>query len=620
MLASTLCACARVNSSAPYISSPESANAAQAVRGHAVRTNSTSGKTKSANAQSATVSQGDADEDQQDANIAGTSDSPIFNNGNFWSHLHANFQLPPSANRPEVQEQINWYVHHQQYLDRVVNRAAPYLYYILERVQERDLPAELVLLPIMESAYNPFANSCRGAAGLWQLMTPTAGNFGVKQDWWYDGRRDIYASTNAALDYLTYLQSYFGGDWMLAIAAYDAGEGSLQNAVRRNEREDRPTDFFSLQLPLETRSYVPRLLALAAIISNPSRYGITLPNISDQPYIQQVDIGVPINLSQAAQLANMNLADIKALNPGYSHMTTDPNGPYKLLLPVDHIPIFKQNLAQMPGLSQTVWNSYRVQHSDTLNAIAKRYHTTIASLKMTNHLKGSHAPAGKVIMVPGGTVMVKPHIAEDNSPINTASPKMLSQQKALTSVDDQAQQQQAQQQVQQPTQDVMPAANYSAGLDASSSVNNQSDNVAASVAAAQETNNLTQAINNQAPTAAQQEVADNSAPDDGMPQASSHTVKAGDTLNSIAKQYHVRTSDLQKWNHQAGRHLKPGSKIMIVTPATHHANIASSAKHSRVAAHHSNSFHVAHAAAKSSKHLAKAKNPRLAHGTAKKAG
>lgn len=602
LLASMLSACARVNSSAPYVSSPESANAAQAV--HAVGTHNTQGKIKSANAQSATVSQGDADEDQQDANIAGTSDSPIFNNGSFWSHLHANFQLPPSANRPEVQEQINWYVHHQQYLNRVVNRAAPYLYYILERVQERDLPAELVLLPIMESAYNPFANSYRGAAGLWQLMTPTAGNFGVKQDWWYDGRRDIYASTNAALDYLTYLQSYFGGDWMLAIAAYDAGEGTLQNAVRRNEREDRNTDFFSLQLPLETRSYVPRLLALAAIISNPSRYGITLPNISDHPYIQQVDIGVPINLAQAAQLAKMNLADIKALNPGYSHMTTDPNGPYKLLLPVDHIPIFKQNLAQMPGLSKTVYNSYRVQHSDTWSAIAKRYHTTIALLKSANHLKGSHAPAGKVIMVPGGTVMVKPHIAEDNSPISTASPKMLSQQQALTRVDDQAQQQ---------AQTGMPAANYN---DAN---NNANDNVAASVAEAQNANpNLTQAISGaaqEAPTAAQQEVANNSAPDDGMPQATTHTVKAGDTFNSLARQYHVKVSDLQKWNHQAGRHLKPGSKIMIVTPATHHANVATVSKHgnSRAASHHSNTHH---AAAKSSRHVAtksKSSHQRLAH-------
>lgn len=341
-----------------------------------------------------------------------------------WNHLRADFQMPPnSTNSPEVQAQIRWYVGHQQYLNRIITRSAPYMYFILQQTQQRNLPAELVLLPIMESAYNPFANSNRGAAGLWQLIHTTAYGYGVKQDWWYDGRRDIYASTNAALDYLTYLQSYFGGDWLLAMAAYDAGEGTIQVAMHRNAREGKPMDFWSLHLPKETRAYVPRLLALASIISNPGRYSITLPNIMDKPYLEQVDLGAPVNLAQAAQLANMNLNDLKQLNPGYSHMMTGPNGPYKLLLPIDRIATFKENLAMAPGLSRTTWGHYKVQHGDSLVSIAKRYKTTVAELSATNQLKKNKAPVGKVIMIPTGTAYVKPHLAENiNSTIPVASP------------------------------------------------------------------------------------------------------------------------------------------------------------------------------------------------------
>lgn len=449
-----------------------------------------------------------------------TSSSPVFTNGNFWNHMHADFQLPNAANEPAVQEQIRWYANHQQYLNRVVNRAAPYLYYILQRVQERDLPAELVLLPIMESAYNPFANSYRGAAGLWQLMTPTAYGFGVKQDWWYDGRRDIYASTNAALDYLTYLQSYFGGDWLLAIAAYDAGEGGIQGAVKRNEREGRDTDFWSLQLPMETRTYVPRLLALATIISNPGKYGITLPAISDQPYLQQVDIGTPINLSQAAQLANMSLAELKQFNPGYSHAMTDPNGPYKLLLPIDHIPTFKQNLAQMPGLARTTYASYRVQHGDSLVKIAKQYHTSVLALRQENHLKSSHTPIGKTIMVPTGTVTVKPHITDDNTPIMNVDSQPIPQANPHPEKNNSLQNELAQNTV-APTIQAQPVA-----TDVTTSDLQQNNNV------------------------------DNSS-------KTSHTVKAGETLYGIAKRYNVNVADIKRWNNLSSNSLKPGSKIIV---------------------------------------------------------
>lgn len=336
-----------------------------------------------------------------------------------WDHMRQNFKLPQGDNNPEVQAQIRWYVHHQQDLNRTINRAAPYMYFIFEQVQQRNLPAELVLLPIMESAYNPFANSNRGAVGLWQLIHTTAYGLGVKQDWWYDGRRDIYASTNAALDYLTYLQNYFSGNWMLAIGAYDAGEGAIQNAVRRNSKAGRDTDFWSLKLSAETRSYVPRLLALASIINNPAKYSITLPQIDDHPYLQQVDLGAPINLDQAAKLAGLSLGQLKQLNPGYSHMMTGPNGPYKLLLPIDRIVAFKENLAASPGLEKTTWAKYKVKKGDTLTKIAGQYHVGVTELCQTNSIKGHKAPVGRTLMIACGKVYVKPNLTEVNN--NTAS-------------------------------------------------------------------------------------------------------------------------------------------------------------------------------------------------------
>lgn len=234
--------------------------------------------------------------------------APFAQGDDFWAHVRSDFQLPPSGNNPEVQAQVAWFTHNRDYLNHVITRAAPYMYYILQQTESRNLPGELVLLPIMESDYNPSAVSSAGAVGMWQLMRSTARGYGAKQNFWFDGRRDLYASTNAALDYLTYLQSYFGGNWLLALAGYNCGEGAVQNAIRRSGERGGDSDFWSLPLPQQTRAYVPRLLALAMIIRNPAKYGITLPAINNQPYLAQVDIGEPITLAHAAQLAGISVA------------------------------------------------------------------------------------------------------------------------------------------------------------------------------------------------------------------------------------------------------------------------------------------------------------------------
>jgi len=283
------------------------------------------------------------------------------NADNLWDILRENFALPHYENIPGVQEKVNWYMRNQDYLIRATSRAAPYLYYIAQEVKTRHLPAELVLLPIIESGYNPFSISSMGASGLWQLMPDTATGFGVKQDFWYDGRRDILVSTRAALNYLAYLQNFFEGNWLLAIAAYNTGEGNVLAAIKRNIRAGKNTDFWSLPLAQQTRDYVPSILALATIISHPERYPIYFPPVKNAPYLAQVDIGVQINLQLAAALAGMSYQKLMQLNPGFNRSATAKKGPFTLILPIEDVALFAENLKASPLGKQLPWVNYTVK-------------------------------------------------------------------------------------------------------------------------------------------------------------------------------------------------------------------------------------------------------------------
>ncbi len=298
---------------------------------------------------------------------------------NLWDRIRSDFQLSHAANNAAVQAQIRWFVKHPRYLNNTINRSAPYLYYIYDQVQQRNLPAELVLLPIIESAYNPLAtNASSGASGLWQLIPSTAKNLGVRQYWWFDGRRDIYLSTKAALDYLTYLNNFFGGDWLLALAAYDTGEGNVQNAVRHNAYRDYATTFWSLPLAIETRSYVPRLLALAEIVKNPDKYHIILPIISDQPYLAQIQIKTRLTLNDVAHLSGVTVHHIKQLNPGVKGKTIPAQHAYALVLPIDRITEFKHKLLTRTKIQRT--NNISIKLAKTTQQIRHKYsrHTALS--------------------------------------------------------------------------------------------------------------------------------------------------------------------------------------------------------------------------------------------------
>ena len=267
---------------------------------------------------------------------------------NIWDILREEFSLPHYEDNYLVQEKITWFMNNQDYLLRAATRATPYLYYILQQVKKRHLPAEIVLLPIIESGYNPFSISSMGAAGIWQLMPDTATNLGVKQNASYDGRRDIVASTNAALNYLAYLQNFFEGRWLLAIAAYNTGEGNVLAAIKRNIRDGRNTDFWSLPVAQQTRDYVPSLLALATIISHPQRYPIYFPAARNAPYLAQIDIRESIDLQQVARFAGLSYRQLIQLNPALTSSANGISKPFKLILPIENIAKFTENFKQLP--------------------------------------------------------------------------------------------------------------------------------------------------------------------------------------------------------------------------------------------------------------------------------
>jgi membrane-bound lytic murein transglycosylase D len=322
------------------------------------------------------------------------------NADNLWDVLREEFSLSHYEDSPAVQEKIEWFMNNQDYLLRSASRAAPYLYYILQQVKKRHLPAELVLLPVIESGYNPFSLSNMGAAGIWQLMPDTASGLGVKQDWWYDGRRDVIASTRAALNYLAYLQSFFEGRWLLAIAAYNTGEGNVLSAIKRNIRAGRDTDFWSLPVAQQTKDYVPSLLALATIISHPDQYLIYFPPVRNAPYLAQVDVGSQINLQYAATLAGISYKKLMQLNPGFNRQATSMKGPTKLVLPIENVEQFSENLTRSPISHQINWIHYKVKSGDTLISVARKFDTTSVAIRKLNHLTKNALRHGSNLLIP----------------------------------------------------------------------------------------------------------------------------------------------------------------------------------------------------------------------------
>ncbi|MDO9104643.1 MAG: LysM peptidoglycan-binding domain-containing protein [Methylovulum sp.] len=357
------------------------------------------------------------------------SKSALTQHNTVWDRLLSLYSLP-EVEHYRIDQEVNWYLQHPATLAIIQQRAEPYLHHILDEIEAKNIPGELALLPVVESAFVANAYSHADASGLWQFVPATGEEYGLQQNAWYDGRRDVYASTKAATTYLKELSETFDGDWLLALASYNCGKGKVRKSIEKNEGRNLPTDYWSLSLPQETVDYVPRLLAIARIFANAEEYNIHLQHIPNKPYFEVVDIKSPLDLHKAAQLANTPYDKFLKLNPGFNKSCTAPQGPHRLLVPVAQAQTFKRNLAQLPFderidlnqlRSETVAHArrsetkpvqvrrdegynasirYKVKPGDSLATIAGRTHTTISTLRQANHLTANGVHSGMYLQIP----------------------------------------------------------------------------------------------------------------------------------------------------------------------------------------------------------------------------
>ncbi len=316
-----------------------------------------------------------------------------------WARLGSGFRLNGQGH-PRVLQEIRRLQRSPNAFRTLMARSEPYLYHILNQIEAAQMPTELALLPAVESGFQPHVYSGDGAAGLWQFMPATGDMLGLEQDWWFDKRRTVRASTAAAIDYLERLNERFSGDWLLALAAYNAGAGTVSRAIRTAQRRGEETDFWSLDLPGETHHYIPRLLALAAIVADPGAYGMDLPEILDQPYFAIASTGGQIDLNVAADLAGMPVDELLTLNAGHRRWTSHPDGPHELLLPLDKVAPFEDALAALPEDKRLRWRHHRIRRGDSLNRIAREYGVTTEAIRETNGLSNSRIRAGDELIIP----------------------------------------------------------------------------------------------------------------------------------------------------------------------------------------------------------------------------
>jgi membrane-bound lytic murein transglycosylase D len=323
-----------------------------------------------------------------------------------WERIRRGFAMP-ELETPLAATRTRWYVSQPAYIDRMAQRASLYLYHIVEEIERRGMPTELALLPFVESAMQPEAVSSAKAAGLWQFIPSTGKHYALEQNMWKDERRHVIESTRAALDYLQKLHAEFG-DWHLALAAYNWGEGSVGRAIARNQVQRKPTDYVNLKMPAETQHYVPKLQAIKNIVRDPKAFGITLPAIRNEPYFVAVSKERDIDVETAARLAEMPLAEFLALNPGFNRPVIVGAAQPTLLLPADRTEVFASNLAAYVATGQPLasWTTYVLMPNDTLADVARRASITEAKLREANRIpvRARLAP-GSVVLIPRDETM-----------------------------------------------------------------------------------------------------------------------------------------------------------------------------------------------------------------------
>ena len=317
-----------------------------------------------------------------------------------WDRIRSGFAMT-DLDDELVGKWEKYYASRPEYLARIVERSNKYMFYIVTELERRNMPLEIALLPMIESAFNPIANSSAKASGIWQFIPSTGTAFGMKQDWWADSRRDIVAATNGALDYLTKLNGMFAGDWQLSLASYNWGEGAVGRASARAKAAGRNGTYLTLSMPAETRNYLPKLQAVKNIIRNPAAFGLKIASIPNEPYFKTITLAHALDLKRAAQLADMTEADFVALNPAHNRPVIAGRGEFQILLPADRADAFLSRL-ESDAKPRVSWMAYRTRGGDRLEALAERFGTSVAALKSVNGIRAtpSSLPAGYHLLVP----------------------------------------------------------------------------------------------------------------------------------------------------------------------------------------------------------------------------
>ena len=471
------------------------------------------------------------------------------NQSSAWYRLQSGMQMP-ETHHPRITTQLKQYLKRPGYLQRVMERARPVLPFILNEIEARQLPTELALLPIVESAYQAFAYSPGRASGLWQIIPSTGRFLGLQQNWWYDGRRDLIDSTRAALTYLENLSDQFNGDWELALAAYNAGPGTVRKAIKYNQKRNRQTDFWHLtKLAKETRAYVPKLLALKTLFGNPAAYGLDLLPIDDQVKFEIVDTGGQIDLALAAEMAGITIKQLYQLNPAFNRWATAPEGPHRLLLPQSKSAPFKQALQTLPAEKRIKWVRHKIKNGETLSHLSLHYRTTTALIKQVNKIQGSRIHAGQFLMIPTAAKSLHTYTMSKDMRLSKIQKAQRTGNKQIHIVR------------------------------AGQSLWSISKNYQVSIAALARWNGIapidTLRIGQKLVIWHHQKttkplppdfIQNSLGPDRGLYELR-YTVRQGDSLSRIADQFNIRLADIKRWN-QLGKYLQPGQKLKLYIDVT----------------------------------------------------
>src|SRR3989338_1744406 len=445
-----------------------------------------------------------------------------------WERMREGFALQDEIGmNPRIERQRLWFASNPSFIQKCSERSSLYIHYIVERLAEQNMPMELALLPMIESSYNPLAYSRSHAVGLWQFIPSTGLHFNLRQTSWYDGRRDITASTNAAISYLRRLHGMFNGDWLLALAAYNAGEGTVSRAIERNQKLGLPTDYWNLPLPKETQDYVPKLLALSQMVMAPDAYGVNLSPVANEPYFEMVEIKQRMDLSRVAAMADLDEDELYLLNPAFKKRIT-LDGPQHLLVPTDKAELLTANLLMMKPQALVDWQEYRVRPGDSLNSIANRYHLTASTLKDVNQLPHHKLSIGQVLSIPAqpgfkpSQQLFQPSKNQETRSYRVKSGDNLWQIAKAQGVE---------------VKD----------LQRWNRLNGKGLRVGQSL--------VMQSGGNQAGER-----------DDARAGVTYYKVRKGDSLYLIAKRFKVEMEHLQRWNPRSGRALKPGQTLTLRLP------------------------------------------------------